>query len=200
MDKYELIQIVDQIYAAYNQPLYEKDKEATYRAWYGLLEDLDKDAVWAAFLDLAVYEKFMPRPGDVRRATIDAQTKMPPHLDGYSAWGIFVSLQKNAHFGTQTEIPVPEALRKTLERLGDAAYDMHTNGDREVFLRVYDAVVRELDIHKYKISENAGRAQAFDPFLSKKSVSVSSDVQEEEKAQAKAPAKEASQGQKDQVQ
>lgn len=197
MTKEELIEIVDQIYAAYNQVLYEKDRGPTYRAWYGLLEDLNKEDVWAAFLGLAVYEKFMPRPGDVRRATVDAQTKVPPHLDGYSAWGIFVSLQKNAHYGTPIEISVPEALRKTLERLGSAAYDMHTNGDREVFLRVYETVVRELDQHKYKISENAGRAQAFDPFLEQESTSLTPDVQEEEKAQAKAPAQKASQGQKD---
>lgn len=166
MTKHELIEIVNQIYAAYNQTLYEQDKKPTYSAWYALLEDLEYDAVWNAFINLAVYEKFMPRPGDVRRATIDAQTKVPPHLDGYSAWGIFVTLQKNAHYGTQTEIPVPEALLKTLERLGSAVYEMHTNGDREVFLRTYEAVVRELDQHKYKISENPTRAQAFQPFLS----------------------------------
>lgn len=159
--KEELIVIVDQVYAAYNQTLYEKDKVPTYRAWYGLLGDLEYENAWAAFLDLAVYEKFMPRPGDIRRATIDAQTKIPPHLDGYSAWGIFMTLQKNAHYGTPTEISVPEALRKTLERLGEAANSMHTNGDREVFLKTYEAVVLELDQHKYKISENAGRAQAF---------------------------------------
>jgi len=199
MTKEELVVIVDQVYAAYNQTLYEKDKTATYRAWYGLLEDLDKDEVWAAFLNLAVYEKFMPRPGDIRRATIDAQTKVPPHLDGYSAWGIFMTLQKNAHYGTPTEISVPEALRKTLERLGEAANSMHTNGDREVFLKTYEAVVLELDRHKYKISENAGRAQAFDPFLSKKSVSVSPDVQKEERAEAKDSTPEASQSEKDQV-
>lgn len=192
MDKFQLQEIVDQIYAAYNQTLYEKDKAPTYRAWYALLEDLDHQEVWNAFVNLAVYEKFMPRPGDVRRATIDAQTKMPPHLDGYSAWGIFMTLQKNANYGTQTEIPVPEALQKTLERLGAAVYDMHTNGDREIFLRAYDGVVRELDIHKYKISENAGRAQAFPPFLGNESAvgtestSLAPDVEEKEKAQVSA--------------
>lgn len=194
MTKHELIELVNQIYAAYNQTLYEQDKSATYRAWYLLLEDLEYEAAMNAFVNLAVYEKFMPRPGDVRRATIDAQTKMPPHLDGYSAWGIFVTLQKNAHYGTPTEIPVPESLRKTLERLGSAAHDMHTNGDREVFLKTYDAVVRELDQHKYKISENPTRAQAFPPFLGSKSLgsesaagtestSLAPDVKEKEKAQ-----------------
>lgn len=161
MTKEELVEIVDQIYAAYNKVLYEQDKQATYRSWYAILEDLDKDTTWNAFVNLAVYAKFMPGPGEVRRAAIDAQTEIPPHLDGYSAWGIYMTLQRDAHFGTQTEIQVPEALKKTLEKLGAAAYDMHTNGDREAFLRVYDSVVTELDRHKYKISENPTRAQAF---------------------------------------
>jgi hypothetical protein len=152
MTKEELQEIVDQAYAAYNEDLFEQDKKSVYRAWFSIVGDLPADAVWNAFVNLAVYAKFMPRPGDVRRATIDAQTGMPPHLDGYSAWGIFMSIQKSAHFGTQTEIPRPEALVKTLERLGDAAYDMHTNGDREAFVRVYDKVVEELERHKYKIS------------------------------------------------
>lgn len=160
MDKFQLQEIVDQIYAAYNQTLYEKDKAPTYRAWYALLEDLDHEEVWNAFVNLAVYEKFMPRPGDVRRATIDAQTKIPPYLDGYSAWGIFVTLQRDANFGTQTNIPKPEALQKTLERLGESAYSMHTNGDREVFLKVYGTVVDELQQRKYKILKKDGHEQA----------------------------------------
>ena len=161
MTKDEIIPLVEQAYATYNQILYEPDKKNVYRAWYDLLHDLEYADAHAAFLQLAITEKFMPRPGDIRRTTIDTLTKVPPQLDGYSAWGIFMTLQKNAHFGTQTEIPKSEALQKTLERLGAAAYDMHTNGDREAFLRVYDKVVAEIEQHKYKISENAGRGQAF---------------------------------------
>jgi hypothetical protein len=161
MTKDELIPLVDQVYATYNQTLYEVDKKTVYRAWYDLLWDLEYADAHAAFLSLAITEKFMPRPGDIRRATIDTQTKVPPQIDGYSAWGIFMTLQRNANFGTQTEIPKSEALYKTLERLGDAAHDMHTNGDREAFLRVYDKVVAEIEQHKYKISEKDGRAQAF---------------------------------------
>lgn len=175
MTKAEIMPLVDQAYATYNQTLYEVDKKTVYRAWYDLLWDIDYEEAHAAFLQLAITEKFMPRPGDIRRAAIDARIKVPPHLDGYSAWGVFVTLQKNAHFGTPTEIAVPEALRMTLERLGEAAYDMHTNGDREAFLRVYEKVIEQIDQHKYKISENAGRAQAFPPI---------SDIAEDSDAQA----------------
>ena len=152
MTKEELKDLVDQVYGTYNNVLYEMDKRTIYGAWYALLEDLDYEETRKVFLNIAVYSKFMPRPGDIRRATIDTQTKTTPHLDGYSAWGIFMTIQKDANFGTQTESPRPEALQKTLEHLGDSAFSMHTNGDREAFLRVYEKVVEELDRHKYKIS------------------------------------------------
>jgi len=38
---------------------------------------------------------------------------------------------------------------------------MHTNGDREVFVRVYNDVVNELQKQKYKILKKDGQGQAF---------------------------------------
>jgi hypothetical protein len=160
MNKAELQQLVDQVYATYNQQLYEVDKKNVYRAWYDLLNDLEYEETINAFLELAVYETFMPKPGQLRRTVIDARTGEPPHPDPYSAWGIFVGAQKDAHFGTQTNVPKPIALQKTLERLGSSAYDMHTNGDREVFIKTYTAVVEEMQKQKYKILKKDGRGEA----------------------------------------
>ena len=150
MTKEELQNLTLTVYATYDKVLHEADRKNVLRVWYDLLGAFEYEDAYRAFLNWTTTAKFIPGPGQLRRATIDAQTGMPPHLDGYSAWGIFVSIQKNAHFGTQTEIPRPEALVKTLERLGDSAYEMHTNGDREAFLRVYEKVVEELEQHKYK--------------------------------------------------
>ncbi|MDA1122513.1 MAG: hypothetical protein O2887_18855 [Bacteroidetes bacterium] len=149
--KDEIKELVHQAYATYNQQLYELDKIVTYRAWYALLHDLPNDEVVAAFVKLATFEKYMPRPGDVRRAVIDYQTKIPKHLDGYSSWGIFQTIVREVNSGVQTNIPKPEALVKTLKQLGDAAYGMHTNGDRDVFVRVYDKIVEGLEQEKYAI-------------------------------------------------
>jgi len=159
MTKTELIELVKFVYAMYNQQLLKIDEKEINRAWYSMLEDCTYEEAHEAFMDLAVAEVFMPKPGQLRRAIIDARIKVPPHLDGYSAWGIFVSIQRDANFGTQTNIPKPEALQKTLERLGDSAYSMHTNGDREVFLKVYNSVVDELQRQKYKILKKDGQGQ-----------------------------------------
>ena len=149
--KEEIQELVHQAYATYNQQLFELDKIPTYRAWYALLHDLPYSEVLAAFTRLATFEKFMPRPGDVRRAVIDYRTKVPKHLDGYSSWGIFQTIVREVNSGVQTNVPKPEALVKTLKQLGDAAYGMHTNGDREVFIKVYDRIVEEIEQEKYAI-------------------------------------------------
>lgn len=149
--KEQLQNFVRQAYATYNLNLLERDKIDVYRAWYQLLHDLSNDEVVAAFVRLATHEKFMPRPGDVRRAVIDYQTKVPTHLDGYSSWGTFQTIVREVNSGVQTNIHKPIALIKTLQQLGDAAYGMHTNGDRDVFIRVYDKIVLELEQEKYAI-------------------------------------------------
>ena len=153
MDKNETVAIVKQAYATYNQILGMADERATYEAWYDLLGDLEHATVKKAFLQLATYEKYMPRPGDIRRAAIDLQTETPQLLDAYSAWGIFQGIVREVNSGVQTGIPKPESLIKTLEKLGDSAWGMHTNGDREAFVRVYEEVVREMERSKYSIPE-----------------------------------------------
>ena len=151
ISKEQIQDIVHQAYATYNLQLLELDKIVTYRAWHALLHDLEYEDIHAAFVRLATYEKFMPRPGDIRRSAIDYQTKVPKHLDGYSCWGIFQTIVREVNSGVQTNVPKPEALVKTLKQLGDAAYGMHTNGDREVFIKVYDRIVEELEQEKYAI-------------------------------------------------
>lgn len=154
MTKDELVDLVKQVYATYNQKLLIVDEKATYLAWFELLHDLEYEDAKRGFIRLATHEKFMPRPGDVRRATIDMQTKIPPFLDGYSAWGIFQSVLREVHSGAQTERPpFDEALKNTLTELGESAYNMHTNGDREVFVRVYEKNVEALERDKYAIAD-----------------------------------------------
>ena len=73
--KEETALFVRQVYATYNQPLMMGDEKSVFRAWYDLLRDLPHDDIRTSFLKLATHAKFMPRPGDVRRATIDDLTK-----------------------------------------------------------------------------------------------------------------------------
>lgn len=148
----ETRELVGLVYALYNNELLLSDEKRVLNAWYQMLRDCEFIECKSTMLEVATHKKYMPKPGELRREVIDARTGVQEHLDAYSAWGTFVTLQRDSNFGTQTNIPRPEALQKTLEKLGSAAFEMHTNGDREVFVRVYNTVLEEMQRQKYKFS------------------------------------------------
>ena len=155
MNKAELAQIVEQAYATFNinLPQEESRVKAVYRAWYDVLHDIEYAEARRAILDLAVKTSFLPKPGDIRRTAINARTGMTQFDDPYVAWGKWIAISGEVNSGLAPSIAVSEALAKTIKNLGQAAYGMHTNGDREVFIRVYDQVVQELSSEHYKIPD-----------------------------------------------
>ena len=155
--KKEIQEFVQEVYATYNESLLMRDEKPIYRAWFALLHDLDIKDIRQSFTELATFEKFMPRPGDIRRHTINVVSKIDNQLDAYEAWGIFQEVIRNANSGTPTKIDKPEsiciALRQTMKTFGDSAFGMHTNGDREAFVRVYEKIVAKMDAERYRIPE-----------------------------------------------
>lgn len=155
MTKEELVELVDQAYATYRLEMPTKDDEvkAVLNAWYELLHDLDLQDVKRTFRNLAVTREFMPRPGELRRATIDTTTKIPPFDDALVAWGKWLTLSQEVNSGMPPSIEVSEALAKTIQSLGQSAYNLHTNSDRGVFCSMYEKVLAELEADKYAVPD-----------------------------------------------
>lgn len=154
--RHELVQLVEQAYATYNQalPAAEEKVKTIYTAWYELLHDLEYKDAKRALVQLAVKAQFMPRPGEIRRATINNRNNMTSFDDPLVAWGKFLSLIRDINSGVQpTERPT-EALTQTIKLLGDAATGMHTNADREAFCRTYEKVVEKIDGDRYDVPES----------------------------------------------
>lgn len=149
MTKVQLERLVRTIYATYNTHLNTKDETIIFRAWWQILSDLEYKYVWAAFNKMAVYSDFIPRPGQLRREAIDLIDGGGRHLDGASAWGVLQAMRKSTEGGQVYQGNRPEALVLVLEQLGSSAFDMHTNGDRETFIRVYSKVVETLEQTRY---------------------------------------------------
>lgn len=155
MTKEELVELVDQAYATYRleMPTKEEEVKALLNAWYELLHDLELIDTKRAFRNMAVTRDFMPRPGELRRVTIDTITKIPPFDDALVAWGKWLTVSQEAHSGMAPSIEVPLPLSKTVERLGHTAFNMHTNSDREAFCSMYVKVVAELEADKYAVPD-----------------------------------------------
>lgn len=155
MNKTEAISLVEQAYATFRLDLPENDERLTavYMAWYELLWDLEYEETKKAFIKMAVTSTFLPRPGELRRATINGRNKMPPLDNPYVAWGKWITLSREVSSGMPPSIEVSPALSKTIEQLGETAYGMHTNGDRDVFVQVYERVVTEMEAELYAVPD-----------------------------------------------
>lgn len=143
MTRAELVKLVEQAFATYNQNLPgDEDKLKTlYAAWYDLLHDVEYDVAKSAFLRLAVNAQYLPRPGELRRTAINMAKGIPQFDDPLVAWGKFLSIIKNINSGVVEQHTVQQPLSETIRRLGEAALGMHTNSDREAFCRVYESVL-----------------------------------------------------------
>lgn len=155
MTKTELASLVEQAYATYNQQLPTESErlKAVYAAWYALLHDLDYKEATNAFTHLAVTAQFMPRPGDIRRTAINRRNNYTPFEDALSAWGTFIAVIRDVNSGVPNKVGLSEALRLTVQALGTAAYNMHTNSDRDAFVRIYEAVVSEINERRYAVPD-----------------------------------------------
>jgi hypothetical protein len=151
MTKEECAALVEQIYATYNSDILDVDRPRIMRAWFDLIHDLSYSETKAAFIQIATFSDFMPRPGAVRRKTIDNVLGQKSFPDPYIAWTIFQSILKAAINGIPYEGERPDAVMKTMDLLGDSVGDFHTNGDREAFVSIYKSVVMELDNNRYAI-------------------------------------------------
>lgn len=155
MTRRELVQLVDQVFATYNAPLPQEEAKlkTLYTAWYELLHDLEYQETKATFLQLAINATYMPRPGDIRRSTINRRTKSSPFEEPLVAWGKWMTVTREVNSGMPASVAISDALRATIRELGDVAYGMHTNSDREAFCRTYERIVNEMDGKRYEVPE-----------------------------------------------
>ena len=154
MNKFECEELTRIAYAMYNLQILLADEKHIFRSWYSMLSDIDYDVASDAFNDLAIYANFLPRPGEIRRKAIDTITGGESHPDAATAWGILQTMRKATESGQFYQGERPEAMIEAMSLLGGSASDLHTNGDRETFVRVYNKVVEKLEQKKYKKTGN----------------------------------------------
>jgi hypothetical protein len=139
MTRQELTEIVDRIHATWNHPIPKgADQKTVYNAWWQLLQHLDAEAVHATVALLAVHETFMPKPGQILRNTVLRESGWNPPTVG-EAWNQLRRAAEASHTGAYSEVhEIHPLVKQTISQLGGlAAYNLHTNGDRETFTTTY---------------------------------------------------------------
>lgn len=152
MNKTELVDVVDRVYASWGQQINLKDQKHVYEAWFRILFDLPKDVVDSVVDELVIDNSYMPRPGAVRRRAVDLTSGEDLIPSGAEAWQQFRRAAEAAHSGNQTNNITHPLVSQTVKALGGvSAYNLHTNGDREMFLDVFSRVVKDYERARYSL-------------------------------------------------
>lgn len=137
MTREELEQLVDHVNGCWNLTPFKEDLAKQRRTWFRFFGDISLEKAMAAVDAHAVTEKFQPRPGELRRRVLIG--KIPSAME---AWAELQSARE-AVYGGQMATPMSEATTVVVKKLGDQARGMHTNGDRDKFIEMFDTVIRE---------------------------------------------------------
>lgn len=144
MTKTELAEIVDTVYALWNQEPPTNNK-TTYEAWWTMLKDLPAETTKQALTQLATLDGYMPRPGTLRRHTITLTGTTPPPTP-IEAWNHLQQLNEATNNGTYQPATIHPALQATIQKTGTR---LHTNGDREQFIKTYTKETEQWEITTY---------------------------------------------------
>jgi hypothetical protein len=88
----------------------------------------------------------------VRRKVIEKRIGEDEWPEALEAWGMLQQMRRAAETGNQYGGGRPLPLLETIKELGSTAVNLHTNGDRETFVRVYNRVLQKLELERYKIN------------------------------------------------
>lgn len=142
MTKEELMEVVDRIYASWNQTVPASNAKTVYNAWWRVLQDLTVVDVNEAVDVLVIDDSYMPRPGAVRRLVIEKLVQLPSPPSTLEAWQQLRVMAESAHSGAFSPPQLHSCLHQALQKLGgSAALSLHTNGDREAFGQIYEKIV-----------------------------------------------------------
>lgn len=153
--KAETVQFVELLWATWpNSDLSVAAKKVHYEAWHRILHDLPYTKCTEALDQFVIEDKpWGPRPGAIRRRVVDLMDPDGVAPTTAQAWA---QLQRNLHSAVSGVdfTPMHPLVAKTVNEIGvTPERGLHTNGDREMFNRVYEETVRISDQERYGISK-----------------------------------------------
>lgn len=128
--------LVGQVYALWNQQVPVTGQKELYEAWWLLVSDLELQEALEALVVLSALDAYMPRPGTLRRKVIDRRGEPQPPSP-IEAWAQLRAVTDRVNSGTFEPVAWHPAVAETIKRIGT---NLHTNGDREQFIKLYEQI------------------------------------------------------------
>lgn len=141
LTKNELVDLVDRVYASWNQVVPQSSAKVIYEAWWRLLHDLNSEECHQVVDSLAVSDSYMPRPGVVRSLLVSRNMTNPPP-SAQEAWATLQGVAVAAAKGEYIQVSLHECVSEAVRLMGGTqALHLQTNGDRNSFTELYNQIV-----------------------------------------------------------
>ena len=154
MTRAEAVTIVDRVIVTWNQNnITMPNRKTMYEAWFRLLVDLDVNDANTALDEIVIEDQpWPPRVGTLRKRIIDNTTTTVTAPTPAEAWAQVRSKMVAAASGKDSE-PLHPLVRAAVDKLGTSSeHALHTNGDREMFIKTYEALANLDDAQRYGLA------------------------------------------------
>jgi hypothetical protein len=153
--KEETVRLVELLWATWpNNDASSAAKKVHYEAWHRIICDLPYKFCIKALDEFVIEDKpWAPRPGAMRKRAIDLMDPNGTAPIPIEAWGQFQRNLASATSGSDF-VPLHPLVSRAVEKLGATTQrGLHTNGDRDLFIKVYEEVLRVSEQERYGIKE-----------------------------------------------
>lgn len=149
MTRDDTVALVERIWATWNVELPQAIRKQAYDAWHRVIHDLDPNDCAKALDDIVIEDRpWPPRPGTLRRRVVDANDPDAPP-SATEAWAQLLARADALRDGADFE-PLHPTVALVAAKLGvTAQHLLHTNGDRDLFIRKYEEVVAAHNAARY---------------------------------------------------
>ncbi len=152
MDKHECLAIVELLSVSWDKPIEREVLRTRANGYWTYISDLPAEACEIVIKDMAVGgRQWMPRPGELRVATITMMQGDEPPMSGAEAWADLQDRRSALHDGRAVASKAQPVLKQVMKMLGERATTLHTNGDRDMFVKLYETEREKYLIEQYGI-------------------------------------------------
>lgn len=153
MDKKECISVVELLSVSWDKPIDSVTLKIRASGYYEFISDLPAEAVTTVIKDMAVGgRKWLPKPGELRVASIAMMQGEDPPMSAEEAWADLMARRQALHDGRAVATKAQTVLGITMRKLGEKAATLHTNGDRDMFAKLYETERERYLIEQYGIN------------------------------------------------